>query len=394
MPEPVNTAAKGGGADHGTTTGLSMLSMEGVERLWRDPSACHRIETAHSVGAAFANGQFSASEQAIAEAILESLSRDGELKVRQSVCEQVLHCTFIPPQIVRILAQDVDSVAVPIIRCSQALSEDDLIAVVRHGNTLKQVGVARRETVAPPVSHELVVTGKKTVVKTVLSNEGADIWEDSLHEIVDTFGDVGSVQSLLVERPVLPATVTQRLVPVVSAAYAERLLQRHGPSPAQERQPPPVDGPIEAEASPLDIEAIARTVDRPETLTPTFVLRALCVGNMNLFVALMSSLARVSRANTRTLINDPGQDGFRALYFRSGLPEELFAAFRIALDIALEAERAEQAGWHAATTRRIIRELARNYDEVSSESLDSTLRQLADRLPEDQRILTSANWIG
>ena len=376
-----------------------MLSLEGVERLWRDPSAAHRMEAANSVGAAFAGGAFSASEQAIAAAILADLSQDVELKVRQAVCEEVLHCPFIPPKIARILAQDVDSVAVPIIRCSKVLSDADLIALVRQGNTLKQVGVARRETVATAVTHELVETSKKTVVKTTLANDGADISERSLHRIVDTFGELESVQSLLVERPVLPATVTQRLVTVVSAAYVERLVERHDLPPEFAGRPlaagqePVLGGGTGAEPPARGIDAIARPVEGAGPLTPTYALRALCVGNLNLFVALMASLAGISRSNTRALIGDPGQDGFRALYHRSGLPDELFAGFRIALDIALEAGRTGQGRWHAAMTERIVRELAGAYDDVSPEGLESALEQLSDRLPEGQRTLTSSSWI-
>ena len=138
---------------------------------------------------------------------------------------------------------------------------------------------------------------------------------------------------------------------------------------------------------------IARSVNRARTHTPIHVLRALCVGNLNLFVALMASLARISRSNARALIGNPGRDGFRALYRRSGLPEELFAGFRIALDVALEAERTGQGQWHAAMTERIVRELARAYDDVSPEDLDSALQQLTQRLPESQRTLSSSGWI-
>ena len=44
-------------------------------------------------------------------------------------------------------------------------------------------------------------------------------------------------------------------------------------------------------------------------------------------------------------------------------------------------------------TDRIVRELAGAYDDVSPEGLESALQQLADRLPEGQRTLTSSSWI-
>ncbi len=117
MPMPMDIAIRGGDPARLVATGISILSAAGVERLSLDPSVHNRIETANRVGAVFADGELNASAQEIAAAILEILSQDVELKVRQATCEQVLHCTFLPPSIARRMAQDVDSVAVPIIRC-------------------------------------------------------------------------------------------------------------------------------------------------------------------------------------------------------------------------------------------------------------------------------------
>ena len=234
MPVPVDIAISGGDTARPAPPGISILSSEGLERLSLDPSVQNRIETANRVGAVFADGGLSASEREIASAILEVLSQDVELKVRQATCEQVLHCPFLPPNIARRLAQDVDSVAVPIIRCSTALSDADLIALIGDCDTLAQVSVAGRDTVSPAVAHELVHTGKKTIVKTVLANDGAEISEASLFDIVDAFGDLPSVQSLMVDRPALPPTVTLCLTSLVRTrspnAWLRATTFRHGSS--------------------------------------------------------------------------------------------------------------------------------------------------------------------
>ena len=399
MPVPVDIAVNGGDTARLASTGISILSSAGVERLSLNPSVQNRIETANRVGAVFADGELSASAQEIAAAILDFLSQDVALKVRQATCEQVLHCPFLPPNIARTLARDVESVAVPIIRCSRALTDADLIALIRGRNTLTQVSVARRDTVSPAVTHELVDTSKKTVVKTVLANDAAEISEASLFEIVDAFGDVPSVQSLLVDRPALPATVTLRLTSLVSDALAERLIERHHLPPrfidhlVAHGQESALCSLIGAGTSAREVAFVAQSMDRVGTLTPTFVLRMLCVGNFDFFVALMASLAGISSGNARALIHDSGRDGFRALFQQSGLPDEVFAAFRIALEVALDFRRTGQHEWSAAATQRIIRELAKAYDDVSPEGLDSVLQQLALRLPEDRRTMVRVNWI-
>ena len=289
--------------------------------------------------------------------------------------------------------------AVPIIRCSTALSDADLIALIGDRNTLAQVSVARRDTVSPAVAHELVDTGKKTVVKTVLANDGAEISEASLFEIVDAFGDLPSVQSLMVERPELPPTVMLCLTALVSDPLAERLVARHHLPPqfighlVAHGQESALCGLIGAGSPARQVEFVARSMGRAGTLTPTFVLRMLCVGNFDFFVALMASLAGISAGNARTLMNDSGGDGFRALFRQSGLPDEIYAGFRVALEVALDFRPTGQLEWSAAATQTIIRDLAKAYDDVTPDGLDSVLQQLALRLPEDRRTIVRVNWL-
>ena len=399
MPVPAEIAISGGHTARHAPRDISILSSAGVERLSLDPSVHNRIKIANHVGAVFADCEFSASEREIAVAILEVLSQDVELKVRQATCEQVLRCPFLPPNIARRMARDVESVAVPIIRCSNALSDADLIALIGDRNTLAQVSVAGRDTVSPAVAHELVDTGKKSVVNTVLANDGAEISEASLFEIVDAFGDLPSVQSLMVERPALPPTVTLCLTSLVSDALAERLVERHHLPPkfigrlVAHGQESVLGGLIGAGSSARQVEFVARSMGRVGTLTPTFVLRMLCVGNFDFFIALMASLAGISAANARTLMNDSGGDGFQALFRQSGLPDEIYAGFRVALEVALEFRPAGHHEWSAAATQTIIRGLAKAYDDVSPDGLDSVLQQLALRLPEDRRTNVRVNWI-
>ena len=236
-------------------------------------------------------------------------------------------------------------------------------------------------------------------MKTVLANDGAEISEASLFEIVDTFGDVPSVQSLMVERPALPPTVTLSLTSLVSDRLAERLVERHHlPSQfigrmIEHGQESALGGLIGAGSPARQVEFVARSMDRAGTLTPTFVLRTLCVGNFNFFVALMASLAGIPAANARTLMKDSGHDGFRALFRQSGLPDELYAGFRVALEVALDFRPAGHHEWSVAVTQTIVCDLAKAYDNVSPDGLDSVLQQLTLRLPEDRRTIVRANWI-
>jgi uncharacterized protein (DUF2336 family) len=273
---------------------------------------------------------------------------------------------------VRHFLQDVASIALPFIRQATMLDDEDLVELIRGGNTLTQISVARRDNVAPAVSHELVTTGKKTVVKTVLANESAEVPEGSLLAVVKSFGELPSVQRLLIDRAELPAAITEKLSSLVLGPLAERLVQQHH-MPCQF-----VDGlSTKRESSERDANLSVPSDDVEMDLARISILKTLCEGHFDCFVMLMALRAGVSTGNARTLINDAGPDGFPALYKQTGLPDSLFAAFRIALDVLLDHRRRGENGWGAAETQRIVERLGQAYDNLEGESLDLILEQLS-----------------
>ena len=71
-------------------------------------------------------------------------------------------------------------------------------------------------------------------------------------------------------------------------------------------------------------------------LTPTVVLRALCMGDITFFEIALATLANVPVVNARVLIHDVGRLGLKSLYMKSGLPPRLLPAVRIAIDVVSE----------------------------------------------------------
>jgi uncharacterized protein (DUF2336 family) len=82
-----------------------------------------------------------------------------------------------------------------------------------------------------------------------------------------------------------------------------------------------------------DVAALVAQMRASGRLTPSLLLRALCIGDMPFFEEAIAALAGVPVVNTRILIHDAGKKGFSALYKKSALPPELFAVFRAATEI-------------------------------------------------------------
>lgn len=170
-----------------------------------------RARVADWIGRAIANTTFADAEGLILARIAEALCRDSALDVRQVLSAHALHNPQLPPAIARRLAQDVDSIAVPFIRQSEALTDPDLLRLVRQDNTLRQLSVARRDQVSQPISHALIDTGKMPVVKGLVANAGAEIHETDFDLVLKIYGNVASVTHLLAKRMDLPSGVARQL---------------------------------------------------------------------------------------------------------------------------------------------------------------------------------------
>ncbi len=317
------------------------LSRQDVDKLLAERSIEARVETAAKLAHQFESGELSPSERRLAADILRLMARDAEVQVRQALAINLKESAALPHDLALHLAQDVDTVALPILQFSQALTDGDLIKIVRNREVIKQLAITRRATVSTNVSEALVETGTPEVVVSLVSNEGAAISEDSLQAIVDAFGDEAAVQGSLVHRSNLPVTVAERLVTLVSDQWRDHLITQHqlaghlaADITRQSRERATIS--LSAGADREDVEGLVRHLNDHRRLTPSLLLRAICMGDTTFFEAGMAELGAVPLINAQTLIHDSGELGFKALYDKAKLPAALFPAFRCALDVAHE----------------------------------------------------------
>ena len=157
------------------------LSQDDVLRLLKDPSGENRKEAAIKIASNYSAEDLTPEERAIAEDILRAMARDVEISVRAALSENLKEYAGLSHDIAVTMANDVDSVALPVIRFSDVLSDDDLLAIVQTHGTEKQAAVAQRPSVSVQVADALVDTGKEEVVATLVGNDGADISDTKSH---------------------------------------------------------------------------------------------------------------------------------------------------------------------------------------------------------------------
>lgn len=357
------------------------LREEDVARLLANPTGDQRAEIAEKIAGQHA--ELSDSERKLAEDIFRLMVKDAEVRVRAALSRQLKESQLVPHDVAIALARDVDNVALPMLQFSEVLTDEDLVEIVRSQSSDKQVAVASRPRVSAQVADALVDTSNESVVATLVSNQGAELTENTLNRVVAEFGKSDKVGEGLINRDGLPLTVAERLMAVVSDNLRDKLMARQNLSP-------------EAAAS-LMIQAremavlgltdsgtdVAKLVDhlyRNGRLTPSIILRAICMGDTTFFETAISKLARIKLENARTLIHDAGKRGFDALFDKAGLPKVFFRAMRAAIDVSYEMEYDGLPHDRERFSRRMIERILTQYGDLGVEFENDDLEYLLSKV--------------
>ncbi|NQV84001.1 MAG: DUF2336 domain-containing protein [Rhodospirillales bacterium] len=361
------------------------LTQKDVARLLSDPSPDTRAETAAKIADGFDAGAMSDTERQLTEQIFRVMVKDAEVRVREALAQNLKENSDIPHDVALSLAQDVEQVALPVLQFSDVLTDDDLTAIINSQSPEKQAAIAKRSTVSENVSDALIETGNEKAVSTLVSNEGAKISERSLLKAIDTLGDREIIQDAMVHRGKLPVTVSERLVTMVSEKFAADLIGRKDlPDNVvtdlilQTRERAVIS--LSADSEVGDVERLVKQLRQNGRLTPSIILRGLCMGDMTFFESAMAELAGVSLMNARQLIYDSGALGLRTLCRQANIPLAQLIAVRAAIDVSLEVDYDGREHDRERYSRRMIERIMTQYDDLGVEFESDDLNYLLTKM--------------
>jgi uncharacterized protein (DUF2336 family) len=192
------------------------------------------------------------------------------------------------------------------LKFSEVLTEEDLIEIVRGQEPAKQAAIAQRPTVTAGVSEALVETGNEQAVARLVGNEGAVLSEAALDQVIDCYEQSAAVADSLARRVNLPPAISERVVAALSERLQDYLVSKHEVSPdvastlilqARERATVTL---IDYGSSDAELDSLIEQLHRKERLTPSLLLRALCVGDLNFFERAMSKLTSSKKFRSPT----------------------------------------------------------------------------------------------
>lgn len=363
----------------------STLSPADVSRLLKEPSVEMRAELAVKVAQDIDSTRLTPDELAIAQDIARIMAHDVAQTVRQALAVSLRRAMHLPRDVALRLARDVEAVALPILEESPALGEADLIAILQHAEPVRQRAIAGRSDVSEPVADALITGGDESAVVVLMANKAAQIAEPSLLRAVDRFAASDAVKTGMVHRASLPVTVTERLVVMVSEQLRSYLLSHHVLPPAvaadlvlQSRERATIG--LSLRASRQELETLIRQMQQHQRLTPSLILRSLCMGDLAFFETALAVRARVPAENAQVLVHDAGGNGLASLYRKAGLPEGLLPVFRVAVDAVnstgLDGGERDFERYRARVITRVLSQC----EDFSTDDLDYLVNKLGDVL--------------
>jgi len=357
------------------------LSSADVAKLLQDPSGENRSLAAKKVAANFSSEGLSDKEREIAESIFRHMLKDAEVLVRQALADSLKDNPSVPHDVASSLAKDVDSVSLPIIESSIVLTDDDLIEIINTKGIDAQKAVASRKVVSSVVADTIVESGAEEAVATLVSNEGADISAASYDKVLDKYADSDLVKGPLAERSQLPIAVAERLVTLVSEQLRDHIMTHHEVSPAlasdlllESREKATVS--LAEGGTQETVEELVDQLLENKRLTPTLMLRALCMGDTTFFEVALARKVNVPIINAYQLVHDKGDKGLQRLFDAAKMPPRFLPIARAALQVA--DEMVETAGDDRELYKQLMieRVLTAVENEVDADNLDYLIGKL------------------
>ncbi|WP_319773109.1 DUF2336 domain-containing protein [Breoghania sp.] len=354
---------------------------------WMDtaPDAA-RARATHALARSFLTSELDDCEKRDAEAALTWLLDDPAPSVRAALADGLADSKDAPRHLILCLASDIPPIASLVLMRSPLFLDAELVDFAALGDVDIQMAVARRPSVSAVVSASLAETGALEACLELLANPAAVFTRSALERLVERFDSDAELRRALMTRPGIPLAVKQKLVaqlaeslcraPTVGTGLkAERA--RHMLGEARDR----ITVAMAQDAELPEMVGLVDYLRENAQLTPTLLLRAVCTGNMGLFIAAMSVLADMPVERVEQVLANGWGASLRALFKRAKLPPKLHSAFETALVTYREIAAADAALSGFAFTRRMIQTVLDHHEPEDGfdDGLDP-LRRLLRRL--------------
>ena len=359
------------------------LNQDDIRRLVKGESDENRAQAAHKICRKIATQKLSDEEKVFADQIMDMLSKDATALVRRAMAVTLRNSPKLPHDVALRLSQDIETIAVPVIQNSPVFTNSDLIEIVLNASDAKQVAVSGRDRLPGEVTDTIAEHGCRDAVMTVMSNDSAAVPDRAFEYTLSRFKTDQEMHEAIVSRDVIPTHIAEKMISLVTGEIFDYLVNHHELPPqlaidlatgARERATIDL---VEQAIRSSDVPRFVQQLNLNGRLTPSLIMRCMCVGQMSFVEWALAELSGVSHGKAWLMIHDAGSLGLKALFDRAGLPQRMLTAFKSALTVYHETDYDDGTeGVQERFRARMIERVLTQFQAIPKDDLTYLLEKL------------------
>lgn len=279
-----------------------------------------------------ANAQKRNKIQDLTYEALRVLSRDQVTSVRQILSEALKNRVDAPGDIIKHLALDMEVVvAGPILEFSPVLSDSDLLEIIATSQAKGALNaISKRQTVSESVSEAVVASNEESAIADLLSNQNAQIRENTLDLLADRAQDVLTWHGPLSRRPKLSEVSVKRMAHYLADNLLKALQEREDLpdtiiSTLQEEVKKRIDHSDnnlenEQEADPIDEVLLLK---EEGTLDEAVLSKWIDSSDWLYVYSVLAVMSDLRRVTVKKIMASQSAKGVMALTWKAGLSAEM-----------------------------------------------------------------------
>lgn len=300
------------------------LSEDDIRLAIRHPEAERRALATQKICCHIRKGLLP-EEREFALKILHHIMTDTASMVRRALAVTLRNSPELPRPIARKLIADIDNIAVPVLKESPVLTDEDLRAVLASRAAVKVRAIAQRPKVSGNIVNDVIRLGDNIAIANLAANDGADLSEKTAHKILSLYHNDDLIKQAFIDRHDLPVAIVEKLITLVSEETAWQLNKRHAlpadiavdlASRARERASMELFDQVWLSR---DLMGLVRRIHENGRLTPSLIIRASGCGLMAFTEHALAVRANIPFGKARLMLHDRGPFGAKALGKRAGL---------------------------------------------------------------------------
>lgn len=364
-----------------------MINRQDVEHLKKSPNVANRTNVAQKVGILYTSSSITETQRELAEDIFRLLIHDTEIKVRQALVETLRNARHLPHDIITAIIHDIDSIALPFIQYSVALSDDDLLAILDMSEVKRQKAVAKRQTLSSTIADAIAEKCSDEVIAHLLTNQTSDIATPTYEKIIKKYPRNELIYRSMVYRNNLPFEITEKIISRISYKLKMYLVLNHNlPQNFASDLIDEIKEKLTLKISDdysqdTRISDFVRHLHKSGHLTPSLVTRAICSGDLLFFEHALGYLSDTSVNNVRKILYTSSADfEIRNLLRKALLPKStfpiIFNALKIIRDIHFDCNHYSNKTFSRKIIERIL-SFAPSTEEMANDDIDYLISKIS-----------------